>query len=214
MAKKARRKKSSETANGGIAHTIKSAAMDVVDEVEKAGGVVLGEIRNSFQFISTKVTDTAKSAADTTIAVKDKVTSKDVTDQLYGLLQDVEEVGESLVKVIGQHFQSLRRTLASSPQEVSAEAAAKRKPVAKKKAVARKKLGTKKKAVVTKKATAKKATATKTTETRSKAAVGRKSAARKTGVRKKTVAKKSAAKKAATRKKIATRKKAAARTRA
>ena len=205
MAKKARGKKSSEPASGGIAHTIKSAAMDVVDEVEKAGGVVLGEIRNSFQFISTKVTDTAKSAADTTIAVKDKVTSKEVTDQLYGLLQDVEEVGESLVKVIGEHFQSLRRTLASSPQEVSAEAAAKRKPVAKKKAGTRKKLASKKKAGVKKKATAKKATATKKAATRSKTAVGRKSAVRKTGVRKETAAKKSATKKTATRKKAVPR---------
>ena len=134
MPKKGKGKKSSKKASAGVSDTLKNTALGVVDEVEKASGVVIGEIRNSFEFIGGKVADTAKVAADTTVAVKDKVTSKEVTDQLYGLLKDVEEVGESLVDVITSHFDSLRKTIAKPPKKKKKKSTGK-KASAKKKVV-------------------------------------------------------------------------------
>ncbi|MGB5426801.1 MAG: hypothetical protein WBN95_08420, partial [Gammaproteobacteria bacterium] len=109
MAKKAKKTvKRKAKAKPSVSRTIRNTASDVIDEVESAGEVVLGEIRNSFDFISGKVTDTAKLAADTTKAVTRKITSKDTTRQIHALLSEVEQAGESLLKVIGEHFDSLK----------------------------------------------------------------------------------------------------------
>ncbi len=164
MAKKAKKTvKRKAKAKPSVSRTIRNSASDVIDEVESAGEVVLGEIRNSFDFISGKVTDTARLAADTTKAVTRKITSKDTTRQIHALLSEVEQAGESLLKVIGEHFDSLKGTVLSATG--SAKPAAKKK-VTRKKTAAKKTLT--KKPVVRKKATTKKATATKKVVTRKK----------------------------------------------
>ena len=205
MAKKGKRKKSSKKASAGVGETIRGTALEVVDEIEKAGGVVLGEIRSSFDFIGDKVTTAAKAAAGTTVAVKDRVTSQEVTDQLHELVQDVEDAGASLMHAITGQFESLRKSIAKAPKATRPRKTKKKavKKKAKKKAVRKKaakktvkKKATRKKAVK-KKATRKKAARKKTT---------RKKATRKKATRKKAT-RKTAAKKKATRK-TATRKKA------
>ena len=199
MAKKAKAKakvkKAARKADKGVGDTLRDTALGVVDEVEKASGVVLEEIKSSFEFIGGKVADTAKTAADTTIAVKDKVTSKEVTDQLHGLVKDVEEVGDSLLNVITSHFDSLRKTVAK-PVKKTRKKAVKKK--AGKKKTAKKKTATRKKAAVRKKPARKKVTRKKT--------VKKKAVARKKPARKKTVRKAPAKKKTGARKKTTTRK--------
>ena len=204
MAKKAKAKakvkKAARKADKGVGDTLRDTALGVVDEVEKASGVVLEEIKSSFEFIGGKVADTAKTAADTTIAVKDKVTSKEVTDQLHGLVKDVEEVGDSLLNVITSHFDSLRKTVAKPVKKTRKKAVKKKagkKKVSKKK-TAKKKTATRKKAAVRKKPARKKVTRKK--------AVKKKAVARKKPARKKTVRKAPAKKKTGARKKTTTRK--------
>ena len=211
MPKKGKRKKGKKAA-AGVGDTLKDTALGVVDEVEKAGGVVLGEIRNSFDFIGDKVTSTARVAADTTVAVKDRVTSQEVTDQLHELVRDVEDAGASLIKVINSHFESLRKSIAKAPKpkkpkkpKKTGKKAAKKKSAskkaAKKKAVRKK---TTRKKATAKKATAKKATAKKATRkkvTRKKPAAKR-APRKKTTTRKKTTRKRPAAKKSAARKTV------------
>ena len=162
MAKKGKSKKKQSTARPGVGDALKHTAAGLLEEVEKAGEVVLSEIKESFDFLSGKVADTAKYAAETTIAVKDKVT----TEQLQALLKEVEDVGEGLLQGISGRFETLRDSVL--------------KPAAKKKAT--KKKAAKKKAA--KKKAAKKKAAKK------KAA--KKKAAKKKVTKKKTVRKKSA----------------------
>ena len=204
MAKKGKKTaKGKAKAKPTVSHTIRNSASDVIDEVESAGEVVLGEIRNSFDFISGKVTDTAKLAADTTRAVSRKIKSKETTRQIHALLGEVEQAGEGLLKAIGEHFDSLKGTVLSARD--SAKPAAKKK-VTRKKTAAKKTVT--KKPGVRKKAATKKATATKKVVTRKKATTKKAPAPRKAAARKKTATKKTATKKTTARKKAVTRKKA------
>ena len=204
MANKAKKTAQRKTkAEPSVSRTIRNSASDVIDEVESAGEVVLGEIRNSFDFISGKVTDTAKLAADTTRAVTRKITSKDTTRQIHALLSEVEQAGESLLKIIGDHFDSLKGTVLSASG--SAKPAAKKK-VNRKKAAAKKAVT--KKPVTRKKTTSKKTPVAKNAVTRKKASAKKAPAPRKAAAQKKTATKKTTAKKTTARKKAVTRKKA------
>lgn len=198
---KAKVKKAARKVEKGVGDTLKDTALVVVDEVEKAGGVVLEEIRSSFEFIGGKVADTAKSAADTTVAVKDKVTSKEVTDQLHGLVRDVEEVGESLLNVITSHFDSLRKTVSKPVKKKAVKKKASKKKTAKKKTAGRKKAAVKKKPArkkaARKTAVKKKAAGRKKATVRKKPARKKATAKKKAGARKKTTTRKTARKKTA-----------------
>ena len=178
---KSKGKKAAKKANKGLGATIKGTALGVVDEVEKAGGVVLDELKSTIDFITGKVADTAKVAADTGVAVKDVVTSKQVTDQLHALVREVEEVGEGLAGVITSQFDALRKTISKPAKEPKGKAAKKKatKRKAKKKSTARKKTTTRKKAAPRKKTTASKKTTRKKTTTRKKAAPRKKTTRRK-----------------------------------
>jgi len=152
MAKKRKSKKKQSKARPGVGDTLKHTASGLLDEVEKAGEVVLGEIKDSFDFLSGKVADTAKYAAETTIAVKDKVT----TEQLQALLKEVEDVGEGLLQGISGRFETLRDTLLKpAAKKKAAKKKAAKKKAAKKKA-AKKRVAAKKKKTSSKKKTVKK----------------------------------------------------------
>jgi hypothetical protein len=184
------------------AGTIKGTAGEIVDEVEKASGVVLGEVRSSIGYIGGKLTDTAKAAAGATVAVKDRVISKEVSDQLISLAKDVEEVGESLLKVISSHFTSLRDTVIRP----AAKTTTKKKAAARRKAKTKTKQQAKVKAkrVTRKKAAPKRTTGAasgKTAKVTAKRATRKKAAAKSAG---RAVAKKKT-------RVTATRRKAAAR---
>lgn len=208
------RSKAKESKND-VRHVIADTAAEVVDEVEKAADVVLREINESFNFLSKQVTDTARYAAKTTKAVRDKVTSKETAKQLQGLLKEVEDAGESLLHVIGGSFDSLKDTvLSTAGMKTGSKKKApsrKKKPAAKKKAPARKKAAKRKKAVARKKTTAKNKTTTrKKAPARKKTATRKKTAARKkTATRRKTTA--TTRKKATARKRAPARKKTVAR---
>jgi hypothetical protein len=197
-AKAAGEKKKAESGadvRGFISHT----ASDVIDEVEKASDVVMREIRDSFDFLSTKVTDTARYTAATTKAVRDRVTSKETVKQLHGLLDDLEEAGESLLKVIGSSFDTIKSTVVSG--SVTEKKKKSVKKTSAKKATA-KQTATNRKAPARKKAGAKKTTARRKAPARKKAAV-KKGAVRKTAARKKAPARKKVARKKVARKKVA-----------
>lgn len=167
-----------------------ATATDVIKEVEKASNVVMREIRDSFDFLSTKATDTVRYTAATTKAVRDRVTSKETVEQLQGLLGDIEEAGESLLNVIGNSFDALKSTVISGGDG--------RKAPTRKKSAA-KRSTTRKKTAARRKTTAKKATVRKTTARR-KAPAGRKTAVKKTAARKTTTRKKAPARKKVARK--------------
>ena len=133
MAKKSAKRKT--RAKPSVSRTIKNTASEVVSEVENASEVVLREVRDSFDFISGKVTDTAKFAADTTRAVTRKVTSKETTQNIQALLKEVEQAGENLLGVIGGHLDSLKKTILSATESTPAKAAPKRKRAATRKTV-------------------------------------------------------------------------------
>jgi hypothetical protein len=178
MARKRKAKKKAGKATAGVGSTIRQTATGLLDEVEKAGEVVLAEIKDSFEFISGKVADTARYAAETTVAVKDKVT----TQQLQTLLKEVEEVGEGLAQGIAGRFESLRSSLLKTGSSAKPKKA--KKKVAKKR-TAKKRVVARKKAVVKKKAAAKKKTAVKKKAAKKKSAAKRKVVAKKKSAKKK-----------------------------
>ncbi|MGB5253541.1 MAG: hypothetical protein WBN68_12545, partial [Sedimenticolaceae bacterium] len=59
MAKKASKKKVSAS-TGGFAESFKATASSVISEVEKAGDVVLTEVKEGLSTVTDKVADTAK----------------------------------------------------------------------------------------------------------------------------------------------------------
>ena len=97
--KTATRKKVAAARRQTVSGAIKSTATEVVEEVEKASDVVLREIRESFDFITGKVTDTARFATATTRAVTQKVTSEETVQMLQGLLKDVEEIAANAKEI-------------------------------------------------------------------------------------------------------------------
>ena len=98
----------------GVGRVITGTASDVIDEVEKAADVVLQEIKDSFDFLTGKVTDTAKFAAKTSKEVKKKVIRKETAKHIQGLLKEVEEAGEGLLHVISGSFESWKETVQTS----------------------------------------------------------------------------------------------------
>ena len=161
---------------------MKETAAGFLDEVEKHGSALAGEVKELFDTLTEKVSNLASAAAETTAAVAEKVTIKEPAELLRGLLDDVKDAGEASINTIGKRFDELR-----THAEKSVSAAGDKKP-AKKKAV--KKKATKKK-VTKKKAAKKKAT--------SKKAPPRKTVKKK--VTKKKATKKKTTKRKATRKK-------------
>jgi len=186
---KATRKKTSAKPKS-LARTVKGTATAVLGEVEKAGDMVLTEVKDGLGAVTDKITTTAKGMAETQAALI-----------LKKLVDEVEEIGSGVVDAVSAKLDHLRGKVEESHAEAGApvkkKAASKKKAAAKKKAVAKKK-ATKKKAVSKKKATAKKKATTK------------KAVAKKKAVTKKKTSKKKAApktKKTTARKKTAARKK-------
>jgi hypothetical protein len=175
MAKKASKKKVSAS-KGGFAESFKATASSVIGEVEKAGDVVLNEVKDGLGIVTDKVAETAKGVTETQAA-----------KMLKTLVDEIEEIGNDIVDAVGRKMNQLRGQVAAkaAPRKKAAKkkAGAKRKVAAKKKAAPKRKVTTKKRAAPKKKVTAKK-TAKK------KAAPKRKVTAKKRAAPKKKVAKK------------------------
>jgi hypothetical protein len=197
MAKKKARAAASRKKTPGtdVRGFISNTAADVINEVERASDVVMREIRDSFDYLGNKATETAHYATATTKAVRDRVTSKETVDRLHGLLEDIEEAGEGLLKVIGSSFETLKGTVISGSGAGGTRKAARKKTTARKKTSAKKaaakKTAQRRKAPVRKRAAAKKAV------TRRKAPARKKTAARKTATRRKAPARKKTTRKTA-----------------
>ena len=111
-------------------------------------------------------------AAETTVAVAEKVTVKEPAELIRGLLEDVKDAGEASIKTITERFEALRSHAEESVTSFGEKKAAKKK--AAKKKTAKKKAAKKK--VAKKKAARKK---------EAKKKVARKKAAKKKVARKK-----------------------------
>ena len=192
----------------GIGKTVGSTAGAIVDEVEKAGEIMLREIREGFDVVTDKASHAVKAVADASVTVKDKVTEAHPKQLMVDFVSEVEEIGESLADGISSRIAQLRDSVIGAVAEAKAPSsrmAGKKKPVAKKKAASKKKVAAKKKAAPRKKVVAKKKAAP-----RKKVAAKKKVAPRKKVTAKKKVAprkKVAAKKKAASRKKVAAKKK-------
>ena len=200
------KKKGVKVANGsdktakGAGQGIRDTAMGFVDEAEKTGAALVGEVKELFDNLTHKVAGVASAAADTTASMAGKVTIKEPAELVRGLLEDVKDASEASLRMIGKGFDELRDSVLSSSGKASSGTAKGKKATVKKAASAKKKA-------------AKKATS-KTTQRAAKKVVKKttKKAAKKTAKKaaKKKTAKKSTAKKVAT-KKTAARKKASPR---
>jgi len=182
-----KKSKGKKKAAKGTAGSLKDTAAGFLDEVEKHGSALAGDVKQLFDTLTDKVSGLASTAAETTVAVAEKVTVKEPAELLRGLLEDVKDAGEASIKTIAERFEALSSHAEKSVSGFGGKAGAKKK-VAKKK-VAKKKVAKKK---VAKKKVAKKKVAKKK--------VAKKKVAKKK-VAKKKVAKKKAAKKKAARKK-------------
>ena len=146
------------------ARSWKKTAKGFLNEVEKHGTALAGDVKGVFDGLTEKVSSLASSAAESTAAVAEKVTIKDPAELLRGLLEDVREAGEASVKTIGERFDALRSHAEDSVSTVGVKKAAKKKAAKKKaakKKVAKKKVAKKKaakKKAAKKKAAKKKAT--------------------------------------------------------
>ena len=191
--------KAKKKAAKGAARSIKDTAAGFLDEVEKHGSALAGEVKELFDTLTAKVSGVASAAAETTAAVAEKVTIKEPAELLRGLLEDVKEAGEVSIKTITERFEALRshaeETVSAAGKKKAAKKKAAKKKAAKKKAA--KKKAAKKKAA--KKKAAKKKVAKK--KVAKKKAAKKKAAKKK--VAKKKVAKKKVAKKKAAKKRAA-----------
>ena len=148
----------------GIGKTVSSTAGVIVDEVEKAGEVMLREIREGFDVVTDKASHAVKAAADASVTVKDKVSDAQPKQLMMDFVSEVEEIGESLVEGISSRITQLRDAVVGAVAEAKAPArkkAGKKKVAAKKKAAPKKKTAAKKKAAPKKKVAAKKKAAPK-----------------------------------------------------
>jgi hypothetical protein len=198
--KTAGKKSTKKTAPGSrmsdIRGTVSSTANSVIDEIEKAGDVVLRELRDGFNTLSSKATQAAKAAADASVNVKDIVVDSDPKQMFKSFINEVEETAESMMAVVSQHFGQLTEKAKNGEGKPAGKKKATKKKATKK--AAKKK--TTKKAVKKKatKKTAKKKAVKKTAKkaTKKKAA---KKAVKKTA---KKAVKKKAVKKAAKKKAV------------
>jgi len=176
----------------GTASSLKDTAAGFLDEVEKHGSALAGDVRQLFDTLSEKVSGLASSAAETTVAVAEKVTVKEPAELIRGLLEDVKDAGEASIKTITERFEALRSHAEESVTSFGENKTAKKKTAKKK---------TAKKKVAKKKAAKKKVAKKKVAK---KKAAKKKVAKKK--VAKKKAAKKKVAKKAVTKKKVAKKK--------
>ena len=179
MAKKLSKKKN-VAKKSDITKTVKTTASTVINEVEKAGDFVVGEVKDGLGAVTDKISAAAKTVAETQAA-----------QVLKGLIEEVETIGSDLIDAVSHKLDQLRGKVADESSS-SKKATAKKKAGSKKKASAKKKAGAKKKTTVAKKKAApkKKAVAKKKVATKKKASTKKKVAAKK----KATTKKKSSAK--------------------
>lgn len=184
MAKKTT-KKTATRKQGGVGKSVKTTAGAIIGEVEKAGDLVLKEVREGLGTVTDKVASTARSLSETQAAKLVK-----------SLAEDVEAIGADLISAVSHKLDQLRGRVAEQAEVVEKAPAVKkkttpkRKAAAKKSAPARKKTAAKKKAAVKKKATVKKRAAKKSVATKKKSAAKKKTpASKKTATKKKATAK-------------------------
>ena len=171
MATKKSKTSKSQARLSELKKTVSTTASSVIDDIDKASDVVVKEIRDGFGTVSAKAKSAAKTAADTSVNVKDMVAESHPKEMFLSLVDEVEEIADSIVNVVKERFNMLT---------ASAGDAQKKK--------------------TTKKKTAKKATKKKAVKKKAaKKAVKKKSV--KKAVKKKAVKKKAPAKKAAKKKK-------------
>jgi hypothetical protein len=156
MAKK-RAKKKSAGSKQGITGSVKSTASALINEIEKAGEVVITEIKGGVVAVTDKILSTAKTVSETSVA-----------QTLKSLVGEVEEIGGDVVDAVSQRLDQLRGKVEeeteaapvkkrAAKKKVSAKKKGAKKKVSKKRVAAKKKVTAKKKAAK-KKVTKKKAT--------------------------------------------------------
>lgn len=133
-----KRKQASQAETGSVAE----ATSEFLTVVEGTGKGLAEDVRQLFESLTERVSQTVDAAARTTAVVSEKVT-KEPADALRHLLQDVKEVGANSVREIGASFDSLRQQVASVAGGASEGVAeSKGKTTTKRKASAKKKATT------------------------------------------------------------------------
>ncbi|MGD8911716.1 MAG: hypothetical protein PVI97_05690 [Candidatus Thiodiazotropha sp.] len=147
MAKKSSKSKKTESTQG-IADIVMSSASVIINEIEKAGELVLSEVKDGVVAVTEKLSSTARSVSETQMAQLMKT-----------VIDEVEEIGNDVIDAVSLRFDQLRGEVAQKTQmsTVKKQAPRKKKKVStKKKSTSTKKKVSKKRAVVKKKVSLKK----------------------------------------------------------
>jgi hypothetical protein len=183
----ATKKTASKSSKKRSAATRSPKAKQLLDEVEHTGEKVIDDVGGYLGVIRDKIAHLAHSVSETTVAARDRVVGEQTRQQLYDLLEEIEDVGVRVSKDVRGRVNTLYQRAVSTVETLRRPAPAKKaakKKAAKKKAA--KKKATKKKATK-KKATKKKAAKKKTAKKKAgKKKVARKKAAKRKSARRKT----------------------------
>lgn len=165
----------------GFRESVRHRATDAMKEVEKIRELMMKEIHEGFDIVSSKVSSTAKSTSQMTENMRNQVSDIRPGEYWEKVVREVEELRDEVVNGVSDRFNQLRK----ATEDVLVRSGKKTgKKKAAKKQTARNKVSKKKTAA--KKATKKKSAAKKATK---------KKAARKKTASKKTTKKKTAKKK-------------------
>jgi hypothetical protein len=154
-----------------IKQTVTTTASSAIDEIEKAGDVVVREVRDAFKIVSAKAAIAARTAADASVNVKGIVSDADPKQLFHSLIEEVEEVSEQIIDVVKARFNQLSEATTGAAEKKAVKKKAVKKKAVKKKAV--------KKKAVKKKAVKKKVVKKKVVKTPVKKKTGRKKALKK-----------------------------------
>ena len=177
-------KKRAATHEGDITENIKSTTTAAIGEMEKAGELLLSEVKQGLGAVTDKISSTAKSVSETQFA-----------QALKTLVDDVETIGNDLVDAVSRRLDQLRGKVQKKSKQAKKKApatkskaatqrksAAATKKVTKKKVAVKKRATAKKKIAVTKRTAAKKSITGKKAPTKKKTSVKRRTAAGKKSV--------------------------------
>ncbi len=112
--------KRGETARPGSGSPLIDTATEFLDVVEKTGDALALEIKRQFDQLAERVSTLAGAAGETSAALAGQLT-RDSTDALRGLLQEVETLGESSARTISEGFDGLRQQFLGVTAQTGAE---------------------------------------------------------------------------------------------
>ena len=146
MPKKKAKTSKKKSGTSSIRSSVSTTASSIIDEIDKAGDVVVREIREGFNVVTDKASVAAKTVADASVTVKDTITEtaadattsvKDTITEaqpkqlLLSLVEEVEEIADGIIEGISSRFTQLRDTATKATKKKTVKKKAAKKKAAK-----------------------------------------------------------------------------------